>query len=73
VLAYALLMFWFCQLYLNKILYGAGFIAMGVALEVLQGMSGLRSYEMLDMLANAAGVILGWLAARVLPPLLPRP
>ena len=73
MLAYAALMFWFCQLYLNKILYGAGFIAMGVALEVLQGMSGLRSYEMLDMLANAAGVILGWLAARVLPPLLPRP
>jgi len=73
VLAYAALMFWFCQLYRKRILYGAGFIAMGVALEVLQGMSGLRSYEMLDMLANAAGVILGWIAARLLPRLLPRP
>jgi glycopeptide antibiotics resistance protein len=76
VLAYAALMFWFSQIHFStslRLIHAAIFLLMGVGLEVLQGMSGLRSYELLDMLANAAGVILGWLAARVLPPLLPRP
>jgi glycopeptide antibiotics resistance protein len=75
VLAYAALMFWFCQIYLSKdrLIHGVVFLLMGVGLEVLQGMSGLRSYEVTDMLANTAGVLLGWLAARALPPLLPRP
>jgi hypothetical protein len=68
-------MFWFCQIYLatrTRILYGVTFVAMGVALELLQGMGGLRQYEVLDMIANATGVAAGWAAARVLPPLLPR-
>jgi glycopeptide antibiotics resistance protein len=75
VLAYAVLMFWFCQIYLSgaRLLHGVVFLLMGIGLEVLQGLSGLRSYEVLDMLANALGVASGWLAARVLPPFLPRP
>lgn len=69
-------MFWFCQIYVSqKIrgLHGIAFLAMGVGLEVLQGMSGLREYDVVDMLANAAGVAAGWLAARLLPRLLPPP
>ena len=69
-------MFWFCQIYVSqKIrgLHGIAFLAMGVGLEVLQGMSGLREYDVVDMLANAAGVAAGWLAARLLPRLLPIP
>jgi VanZ family protein len=61
--AYGLLMFWFAQLYAVRIFYAAGFVLMGVALEFLQARTGYRSYEGLDMAANALGVLLGWAAA----------
>ena len=70
LLGYGLLMFWFCQLYpkrMTRIAYAAGFIAMGVALEYLQGRLGFRTYEVFDMYANALGVLLGWALALVLP------
>ncbi|HZM35842.1 MAG TPA: VanZ family protein [Burkholderiales bacterium] len=73
LLAYAALMFWFSQLYLSRslrLIHAAIFLLMGIGLEVLQGISGLRTYEIMDMLANTAGVLLGWLAARLAPPLL---
>jgi VanZ family protein len=68
--AYGLLMFCFCQLYLKRrarILYAAGFIAMGVTLEFIQGMTSYRTFEVLDMAANTIGVSLGWAAALMLP------
>ena len=65
--AYGLLMFWFSQLYLQRVAYAAGFIAMGVGLEFLQGHLGYRTYEVFDMYANALGVLLGWAAALILP------
>jgi glycopeptide antibiotics resistance protein len=36
------------------------FSAMGVAIEFLQGMTDYRSFEIADMIANAAGAALGW-------------
>ncbi|MDF3011470.1 MAG: hypothetical protein K0S03_2266 [Burkholderiales bacterium] len=69
-------MFWFCQIYASqemRLFHGIAFLAMGVGLEVLQGLSGLRQYDAMDMLANAVGVAAGWLAARLLPRLLPLP
>ena len=66
-------MFWFCQVYASRqarLVHGVGFLVMGVGLEFLQGMSGAREYDVVDMLANAAGVASGWLAARLLPRLL---
>jgi glycopeptide antibiotics resistance protein len=45
---------------------------MGVALEFAQGATGYRSFEVLDMAANAAGVALGWGLALLLPRLLLR-
>ena len=60
MVAYGVLMAWFCQLYRKRILYAAGFILMGVVLEVIQGQLGYRSYEVLDMVANTLGVLLGW-------------
>jgi VanZ family protein len=75
-LAYGTLMAWFCFLYLRtqtRILYGLGFVAMGVGLEFIQGMLGYRTYEVFDMYANTLGVLLGWAAAlAVLPRMRPR-
>jgi hypothetical protein len=46
----------------------AGFVALGIALEFVQGWTGFRFFSYADMAADAAGVMLGWLAA---PPRLP--
>jgi VanZ family protein len=72
--AYGALMFWFCQLYVKRIrlCYAAGFVAMGIGLEFVQGALGYRTYEVFDMYANALGVLLGWAAALLLPRALPR-
>jgi glycopeptide antibiotics resistance protein len=59
-------MFWFCVLYRPlrvRAFYAAGFIAMGIALEFVQGWLGYRSFEVADMVANTAGVGLGWSVA----------
>ena len=63
VLAYATLMLWFSQLYPahRRLLLAISFALMGVGLEVLQGLAGWRSFEYMDMVANAGGVALGWL------------
>jgi VanZ family protein len=69
-LAYGGLMFWFCQLYpkaQTRVYYAAGFIALGVGMEILQGMTDYRTFEVLDMAANTIGVFLGWAGALILP------
>jgi VanZ family protein len=69
-LAYGLLMFWFAQLYQttrSRLAYAAGFVAMGVGLELLQGHLGTRTSDVLDMSANTLGVLLGWATALVFP------
>ena len=61
--AYSLLMLWFCWLYRarnTRLAYGAGWIAMGVALEFAQRATGYRSFELADIAANSLGVLLGW-------------
>ena len=66
LLAYGTLMFWFCVLYRPlrvRAFYAAGFIAMGIALEFVQGWLGYRSFEVVDMVANAVGVFVGWAVA----------
>jgi VanZ family protein len=73
-LAYGGLMFWFSQLYVERkvrLAYAAGFAAMGVALEFVQGWTGYRDFEVYDMLADAIGVALGWAGALILPRVLP--
>jgi VanZ family protein len=60
LLAYGVLMLWFSLLYAQRRLLAAAFIALGIALEFVQGALGYRSYEVADMLANALGVLLGW-------------
>ena len=63
IAAYGTLMFWFCVLYRPlraRAFYAAGFIAMGIALEFVQGWLGYRSFEVADMAANTAGVLASW-------------
>lgn len=59
--AYALLMSWFAQLTLRRGRVALLLVVMGVGVEFLQGWSGLRYYEEMDMLANTVGVFIGWL------------
>ena len=74
--AYGALMFWFAMLYRTtpaRLAYAAGFVAMGVGLEFIQGRLGYRTYEVFDMYANALGVLLGWAAWAAARRVLPRP
>ena len=71
-LAYGLLMFWFAQLYRttkSRLAYAAGFVALGAGLELLQGHLGARVSDVLDIYANATGVLLGWAATLIFPKL----
>jgi VanZ family protein len=73
-IAYGSLMAWFCFLYrkaFSRVLYGAGFVSMGIGLEFIQGMLGYRTYEVFDMYANTLGVLLGWAAALAVLPRMP--
>lgn len=59
--AYFILMFWYIQLtysYWPRIAWAAGFIALGVGLEFLQGLSGFRLFDWYDASANSLGVLL---------------
>ncbi len=72
---YGLVMFWFCQLYRARrarLGYALAFVALGVTLEFVQRWLGYRSFEVADMVADAAGVALGWGLALRFPNALPR-
>ncbi len=61
--AYASLSFWFGMLYAGRarqLGVAVAFAAMGVAIEFLQRLTGYRSFEVADMVANAIGAALGW-------------
>lgn len=64
--AYFTLVFWFCQLYKNRshILLFVLFVTMGVVIELIQGQTGYRTFEVADMLANSLGAVMGWLLVR---------
>jgi len=72
LLAYFSLMAWFGQIYGARLKPTLILIAMGGLIEVLQGWSGYRDMSALDMLANSAGVALGWVFCRLAPGLLAR-
>ncbi len=67
LLAYALLMGWFGQLVAGfRAVAGwmVGLVGLGVGLEIVQGLGGVRFFEVSDMVANASGVVLGALISR---------
>jgi hypothetical protein len=66
LLAYGTLMWWHSQLADRPGMRGllaAGFVLMGVLLEIAQYFTGYRTLDPADAFANAAGVALGWLLA----------
>jgi VanZ family protein len=63
LLAYSILMLWFAQTFARRFAWPAFLMGLGIALEFVQGWSGLREFEYQDMLANALGVVAGRLLA----------
>jgi VanZ family protein len=66
VVAYGMLMLWFAQVYAARgarALIAGLLVALGVALEYVQGWTGWREFSYGDMAADATGVALGWLIA----------
>ena len=65
-ITYACLMGWFAQIYrhdLTRLVLVIGLIALGIAIEFIQGSTAHRQYEFLDMVANTSGVVLAWALA----------
>lgn len=72
ILAYAIGMGWFATLYSStkqRVAYALFFVGLGIALEFVQGLTAYRQLEAFDMLADAAGVMLGyWIRQPLLAP-----
>ena len=61
IIAYMTLMLWFANIYPQRpyqLRLAVGFFAMGVGLELLQGMTEYRTFAYTDMLANGIGILL---------------
>ena len=58
-LAYGLLMYWFRQAFQPHWRWPLFLLLLGVTLEYLQGLGGVRTSDTNDMIANAIGVVLG--------------
>jgi VanZ family protein len=64
--AYAVLTFWWLQLMdslKRRMLFVAALLALGIAIEYIQRWTGYRTFDYYDMLADAAGIAVGWLIA----------
>lgn len=64
--AYACLMGWFAQIYrhdLTRLVLVVGLIALGIGIEFIQGKTGYRHFDVMDMVANTSGVLLAWALA----------
>lgn len=68
VAGYAVLTFWWAQIVVaQRWRLALAVVVFGIAIELLQGLTPERQPDPVDALANAAGVLLGWGAARLLP------
>lgn len=62
-MAYGTLMFWFSMLnpaLARQLALALAFAAMGIGIEFLQRLTGYRTFEVADMIANSVGVLGGW-------------
>ena len=65
-IAYFVMMLWYARIYPAKYFprLAAIFILLGIGLECIQGISGIREFQAIDMWFNSAGVFFAWLFAR---------
>lgn len=63
LLAYTALMFWFAQSFARHWRWPVFLCGLGFTLEVLQGLGGVRSFDLFDLVANVLGVTLGLVLA----------
>jgi len=63
-LAYASLTYWFRQAFPPHWRWPAFFLLLGIGLEFLQGLGGVRTLDPVDMVANGLGVCLGLALSR---------
>ncbi|GMR18265.1 MAG: hypothetical protein BMS9Abin33_0671 [Gammaproteobacteria bacterium] len=63
ITAYALATWWLVQLYPSSryLLITLALVSLGILLEVAQGFSPYRHFDVYDALANTTGVAAGWL------------
>jgi VanZ family protein len=64
LVAYAVLMLWYAQLYSSangRLMLAGAFVALGIGLEFAQLFTDTRTFEIADMLADGVGVAIGWL------------
>ncbi len=67
IIGYFGLMFWFAQIYWRPetvLKLAIVFMLMGVGLEFLQDLGGVRVLEVYDMVANVLGVLLAWMLVK---------
>jgi len=62
--AYATLMGWWHQIDRNAYRLALLFVLLGLTLEILQSLIGMRQADIFDMAANTLGVGIGWFFAR---------
>ena len=65
IAAYAAVMFWFVQIYegwRSRLIVACALAALGIGLEFVQAGLGYRTFERGDMLADAIGIVIGWVA-----------
>lgn len=62
MIAYAALMAWFIQVYSRdrRPRLAGWLLTLGIAIEFLQWLTPYRSFDVLDMVADALGIGLGW-------------
>jgi glycopeptide antibiotics resistance protein len=67
VIAYIVLMLWFANIYPlrpHHLRLSVGFLAMGISLELLQGLSAHRTFSYIDIVANGFGILIGLALAK---------
>lgn len=66
-IAYFALMGWFAQIYhlpCQRIYFAIGFLLLGIFIEILQGLGGVREDDWRDVIANSSGVISAYLLSK---------
>jgi hypothetical protein len=65
--SYSVLMGWWLQLFTQprmRLLLATIFICFGIGIEFLQSFHPMRHFDVWDMLANSAGVVVAWLLGK---------